>query len=84
MNNIKNVIKYIKSDPKIITGHKVRLSTLLIGIILILGIYNLYIFYNYFNPGFNFETNSIKRVQEHKRLVIKKTKDIIIQKLQKY
>ena len=77
MNNIKNVIKYVKSDPKIITGHKVRLSTLLIGIILILGIYNLYIFYNYFNPGFNFETDSIERVKQHQNLIIKKTKKIL-------
>ena len=77
MNYIKSLIKYIKSDPKIIPGYKVRLSQYLIGIIILLSIYNLYIFYTFFNPGFNFETNSIKRVQEHKRLVIKKTKDIM-------
>jgi hypothetical protein len=77
MNYIQNLLKYIKSDPKFIPGYKVRLSHFLIYIILLLTIYNLYIFYTFFNPGFNFETNSIKRVEEHKRLVIKKTKDII-------
>ena len=77
MNNIKSLIKYIRSDPIFIPGYKIRLSQFLISIILLLTIYNLYVFYTFFNPGFNFETNSIKRVEEHKRLVIKKTKDII-------
>ena len=77
MNNIKSLLKYVKSDPKIISGYKVRLSTLLIGIILILAIYNLYLFYKYFHPGFNFKTKSIERVERHKDLVIEKTKKII-------
>ena len=77
MNNIKDLIRYIKSDPKIITGHKVQLSTLLIGIILILVIYNLYIFYKYFHPGFNFKTNSVERVKRHEDLIKKKTEKIL-------
>ena len=77
MNNIKSLIKYVKSDPKIIPDYKVRLSQFLIGVIFILGIINLNIFYKYFNPGFNFETNTIDRVKEHESLVMKKTKKIL-------
>ena len=77
MNNIKSVIKYIKSDPKFIVGYKVRLSQFLIGVILILGIINLNIFYTYFNPGFNFETKPIDRVKKHESLVMKKTQKIL-------
>ena len=77
MNNIKSVIKYIKSDPKFIVGYKVRLSQFLIGVILILGIINLNIFYTYFNPGFNFETKQIDRVKKHESLVMKKTQKIL-------
>ena len=77
MNNIKSLIKYIKSDPKFIPDYKVRLSQFLIGVIVILSIINLNIFYTYFNPGFNFEIKSIERVKKHESLVIKKTKKIL-------
>jgi len=77
MNNIKSLLKYIKSDPKIIPGYNIKLSYFLIGVILILGIINLNIFYTFFNPGFNFETNTIDRVKKHESLVIGKTKKIL-------
>jgi hypothetical protein len=77
MNNIKNLLKYVKSDPKIIVGYKIKLSQFLIGLIVILGVINLYIFYTYFNPGFNFEIKSIERVKKHESLIIKKTKKIL-------
>ena len=77
MNNIKNLLKYVKSDPKIIVGYKIKLSQFLIGLIVILGVINLYIFYTYFNPGFNFETKTIDRVKKHESLVMKKTEKIL-------
>ena len=77
MNNIKNLLKYVKSDPKIIVGYKIKLSQFLIGLIVILGVINLYIFYTYFNPGFNFEIKPIDRVKKHESLIIKKTKKIL-------
>ena len=76
---MKDLLNKIISDPILfhLFSYKIRISHSLIGIMLCLGILNIINFYTYFNPGYNYEFDTIKRAKKHENLIIKKTEKIL-------
>ena len=76
---MKDLLNKIISDPILfyLFSYKIRISHSLIGIMLCLGILNIINYYRYFNPGYNYEFDPIKRAEKHEILIIKKTEKIL-------